>query len=345
MKKFVVILLTVMIVLSAATACGNTEHPYDSHGAPSTETSTVPISDNPLIAAELQEGFVMNGSKTDVIGMYAYIHIDKSTLRESTLDEYTEFCETTADSILYNWVSIICDDWTGIQFTASQYAIATYGKINYQGVITEDIGYIMQTDNGFEYQSLEEDIIVPETTEPSTQTTPPETRPSATTPVPTVPPETTPPATQVPQPAGPTTSESNALKKAKEYLRVMPFSHDGLIDQLEYEGFSTADATYGADNCGADWNAQALKEAKDYLDVKAFSYSGLIDQLEYEKYTKAQATYGADNCGANWNEQAAKAAADYLDIMSFSRERLIDQLEYEGFTHEQAVYGVDSVGL
>lgn len=143
----------------------------------------------------------------------------------------------------------------------------------------------------------------------------------------------------------PTSSQRSAVSKAKEYLDIMAFSHDGLVDQLEFEGFSTADATYGADHCGADWNAQALAKAKSYLDIKAFSYSGLIDQLEFDQYTTAQATYGADNCGADWNEQAAKAAASYLALMSFSRDRLIGQLEFDGFTHDQAVYGAEQNGL
>ena len=50
--------------------------------------------------------------------------------------------------------------------------------------------------------------------------------------------------------SNPTASQSNAVKKAKEYLNVKAFSHDGLVGQLEYGGFSRADAVYGADNCG-----------------------------------------------------------------------------------------------
>lgn len=92
-------------------------------------------------------------------------------------------------------------------------------------------------------------------------------------------------------------SQTNALKMAKQYLSTMPFSHDSLIKQLEYEGFSSDDATYAADNCGADWNAQAAKSAQSYLDTQAFSRQGLIDQLEYEGYTEDQATYGVDSVG------------------------------------------------
>lgn len=138
--------------------------------------------------------------------------------------------------------------------------------------------------------------------------------------------------------------EQNALRSALDYLDFTSFSYSGLVDQLEYEGYSTEAATYAADNCGADWNEQALQTALDYLDYSAFSYTGLIDQLEYEGFTSNQATYAVDNCNADWNEQAAKKAQDYIDYSSFSRQGLIDQLIYEGFTAEQAEYGVSAVG-
>lgn len=142
----------------------------------------------------------------------------------------------------------------------------------------------------------------------------------------------------------PTTGEPNALRSAKDYLKYMPFSYSGLIGQLEYEGFTTEEATYAADNCGADWYEQAEKSAASYLKYSAFSYTGLIDQLEYEGFTSDQATQAADNCGADWFEQAVKCAESYLKYSSFSRDELIGQLEYEGFTHEQAVYGAEENG-
>ena len=52
------------------------------------------------------------------------------------------------------------------------------------------------------------------------------------------------------------------------------FSRKGLIGQLKFEGFSTADATYGASHSGANWMRQAVLKAKDYLKFDSFSYSG-----------------------------------------------------------------------
>ena len=136
-----------------------------------------------------------------------------------------------------------------------------------------------------------------------------------------------------------TFGEEQALKKAKSYLRSSAFSYEGLIDQLEYEGFSYSEAVYGVENCGADWKEQALKKAKSYLRSSAFSYEGLIDQLEYEEFTPEEAKYGVDNCGADWYEQAVKKAESYLKHMSFSYSELVDQLEFEGFTSDQAQHG------
>ncbi|MCD2493638.1 Ltp family lipoprotein [Lacrimispora sp. NSJ-141] len=138
--------------------------------------------------------------------------------------------------------------------------------------------------------------------------------------------------------------QRNALKKANDYLSFSAFSYTGLIHQLEFEGFSTENATYAADNCGADWSQQAAKKAKDYLSFSAFSYTGLINQLEFEGFSTEEAASAVDCCGADWNEQAAKKAQDYLDYSSFSRQGLIDQLVFEGFTAEQAEYGVTAVG-
>lgn len=142
----------------------------------------------------------------------------------------------------------------------------------------------------------------------------------------------------------PTTGQINALKSALSYLSVMPFSYDGLVEQLEYEQYTHEEAVYAASHCGADWDEQAVLCAKSYLKTSAFSFSGLVDQLEYEGFTSSQARHGANNCDADWKEQAAKCAESYLAFSSFSRKGLIEQLEYEGFTHEQAVYGVSQNG-
>ena len=94
-----------------------------------------------------------------------------------------------------------------------------------------------------------------------------------------------------------TVSQQNALRSAQDYLGLMSFSRTGLIDQLEYEGFSTEDATWGVDRVTVDWNEQAAKSAKNYLELMSFSRSGLVEQLIYEGFTPAQAEYGVSQTG------------------------------------------------
>lgn len=89
----------------------------------------------------------------------------------------------------------------------------------------------------------------------------------------------------------------NALKSAKSYLDFSAFSYDGLIKQLEYEKYSKEEATYAADNCGADWNEQAAKCAQNYIEYSSFSRDSLIDQLIYEGFTQEQAEYGVSQVG------------------------------------------------
>ena len=94
-----------------------------------------------------------------------------------------------------------------------------------------------------------------------------------------------------------TMNRTQAVRAAKDYLRVSAFSYTGLVKQLKYEGYSTSDAKYGASHSGANWMKQAVKSAKEYLRVSAFSFSGMVGQLKYEGYTHAQAVHGARAAG------------------------------------------------
>lgn len=111
------------------------------------------------------------------------------------------------------------------------------------------------------------------------------------------------PAPEAAAPEAPamTVSQENAVEKAESYLDLTGFSRSGLIDQLEFEGFTTEDATFAVEyleSTGAvDWNAEAVEKAESYMDLTAFSRSGLIEQLEFEGFTTEQANYAADQVG------------------------------------------------
>ena len=67
--------------------------------------------------------------------------------------------------------------------------------------------------------------------------------------------------------------------------------------RLEFEQYSTEDATYAVDAIDVDWNDQAAKSAKSYLEYQLFSRDGLIDQLIFEGFTRFQAEYGVSTTG------------------------------------------------
>ena len=61
-----------------------------------------------------------------------------------------------------------------------------------------------------------------------------------------------------------TLGQKNADSKSTTVtLEFAAFSHSGLVDQLQYEGFTPEEATFAADNCGADWNEQVAKESSE----------------------------------------------------------------------------------
>jgi hypothetical protein len=98
-------------------------------------------------------------------------------------------------------------------------------------------------------------------------------------------------------PSNMTVAQENALESAESYLDYTAFSRTGLIEQLEYEQYDTADATWAVDQLDVDWNEQAALSAQSYLDYSSFSRQGLIDQLVYEGFTADQATYGVNQVG------------------------------------------------
>lgn len=96
-------------------------------------------------------------------------------------------------------------------------------------------------------------------------------------------------------------AQQNAYRSAVSYLDLTGFSRSGLIGQLEFEGFSAADAEFAIARLeaegGVDWNAEAAESAASYLDLTSFSRAGLVDQLLFEGFTQEQAEYGVSTTG------------------------------------------------
>lgn len=91
--------------------------------------------------------------------------------------------------------------------------------------------------------------------------------------------------------------QEQAVAKGEQYLRMMGFSRTGLVEQLEFEGFSAEDANFAADYINPDWNTEASEKAKSYLEMMTFSRQGLIDQLIFEGFTPEQAEHGVASNG------------------------------------------------
>jgi hypothetical protein len=87
---------------------------------------------------------------------------------------------------------------------------------------------------------------------------------------------------------------------AHEYLVVIAFSRDGLVNQLQTaDGFPPDVATAAVDALDVDWNEQAVRTAEFYMESETFTRDALVQQLtsDYDRYTIVQAEYAADAVG------------------------------------------------
>lgn len=107
--------------------------------------------------------------------------------------------------------------------------------------------------------------------------------------------------------SGMTLSQQNAVKTALNYVDLMAFSKEGLIEQISSEyadGFPREDAEFAVSylekNKLVDWNVEAAQCAQNYLDIMSFSRDGLYQQMTSEsgdKFTKEQAEYALSQVG------------------------------------------------
>lgn len=140
-------------------------------------------------------------------------------------------------------------------------------------------------------------------------------------------------------------STRNAVRSADEYISGGGgFSRVGLVKQLLFEGFTTAEAQFAVGAVDANWEAQALISAASYLESSPFSARGLSKQLAHDGYTDGEAASAVSAIGANWCAQAVRTAESYLATSAFSRSALANQLQYDGFTDTEVLAGLEGVG-
>ncbi len=90
------------------------------------------------------------------------------------------------------------------------------------------------------------------------------------------------------------TGELNALSKAKSYVSSLGISKVKLKDFLLDYGFTESEATYGVDNCGADWNQEALQQARSYMSSLSIPKSDLKKYLLNDNFTDSEAQYAVN---------------------------------------------------
>ena len=269
MNKKLVVALISMSMLACLNGCSGTSS--------SVSNRTAFEKTKEAFEKEYDDDEVILSEAVTKSGKVLYITVD-------TDDEYvSELAGKLTNNDWFDYDSILISFYVSDKLDLTVYADVASKKSTFTVWIDEN-GNIVET------PEADESISTTETKETETKISETEA------------PETKAPETKAPETAAPETQkismeESNALRSAYSYLGTMAFSYTGLIDQLEYEGYSTESATYAADNCGADWKEQAAKSAASYIETMSFSRSGLIDQLEYEGFTSEQAEYGADAVG------------------------------------------------
>ena len=103
------------------------------------------VPQNSLLMANLREAPVKNGLGQK-IGTRAYITVSQKVLLENvSFEDVAEFYKSFQGKG-YNWVSIMCPEGTGLVFPAAG-SLASYGKLDNEGRLTEDIHWSIIYDN------------------------------------------------------------------------------------------------------------------------------------------------------------------------------------------------------
>ena len=92
-------------------------------------------------------------------------------------------------------------------------------------------------------------------------------------------------------------NSTQALVKAKSYVKHGAYSRNTLSEQLTLEGFSEEDVANAVENCEADWKEEAAESAKEYLKTSSMTKEDLEDILKDDGFTDEEVSYGIANCG------------------------------------------------
>lgn len=288
MKKFLLLILACLMAV-ALVGCKVSEPSVDT-GKPVTADTPVPSPDTDQTLAPTVE-FYSDYANIPDFGAYAGVTCTEKTIEDSSTFYVYKYSDVLNSGANLSDYYALLENEGYLFFDITDEELLDLGTVCYVGMCGDDAVSVVigPLDVGEFAIMIFCDSDLDANQGGITQQEPSPT-PIIETPDPT--PSPTPAPTE-----STTMGQRNALSKAHDYLAIMAFSHSGLIKQLEFEGFTKDEATYGADNCGADWNEQAAKKAQDYIDIMSFSRQGLIDQLKYEGFTQSQAEYGVSAVG------------------------------------------------
>lgn len=132
-----------------------------------------------------------------------------------------------------------------------------------------------------------------------------------------------------------TREEQDALDHALELLQTIPYSREGLISQMVYDGYEETVAAAAADRTGLDWKEQAVKAAEEYVKYLPMSRTGLAQMLEYDRFTADEAAHAMEHLeNTDWDAEADEAVTNFLR-QGVSKLGLEETLAFQGFTPEQ----------
>ena len=140
--------------------------------------------------------------------------------------------------------------------------------------------------------------------------------------------------------------KQRALSLAKSVAYDKYWGRQMMITYLQEQGFSEAEATYGADNSGIDWNKNVLTVNLSVIQKSGGSASMAYELLQTVGYTKEEATYAANHWDTiDFYQNAVNSAKEMLNTASYGRDDMLIYLRMLGYTADQADYAVNKLGL
>lgn len=143
-KKIAALASVAVVVLLVLCVCawkGGWFHQPAQQPQPSSSQSTLLVQDNILMNAPFEtEKFLTNDGENTIYR--GYIQITKAALNAVTQAQFVEFVLSRVENSGFDWITIFCDDGTGIVFQNSDIQHPQYGQVDDIGRITQPIAQI-----------------------------------------------------------------------------------------------------------------------------------------------------------------------------------------------------------